>query len=185
MVLRNVGRMGRIWFGEVVHLIVLVCDIFLPSCNSMHTASATAAAAAANRIPLTMRCVVYGTSEPHIAIVPTPTPGQQRNHVLVRVVAAGLNPVDAKHIVGDKLPETWTFGRQRVRSYIADKIPGFDFSGICMEDAHGFGHGDKVFGTMPPFHGTLAEYISVPLDQICYMPKNYSFAQAAALPLVG
>lgn len=177
--------MGRIWFGEIVKVCVSVCLIVLSSSKSMHSASASAAAAAADRIPSTMRCVLYGKCEPHIEIVPTPTPGQ-RNHVLVRVVAAGLNPVDAKNIVGDKLPETWSFfWRQLVRSYIADKIPGFDFAGICMENAHGFLQGDKVFGTMPPFHGTLAEYISVPLDQICYMPKNYSFAQAAALPLVG
>jgi NADPH:quinone reductase-like Zn-dependent oxidoreductase len=38
---------------------------------------------------------------------------------------------------------------------------------------------------MPPLQGSLAEYICVPVDQVCYMPRNYSFAQAAALPLVG
>jgi len=72
-----------------------------------------------------------------------------------------------------------------LRSYVSNKIPGFDFAGTVVEAQHGFAPGDKVFGTMPPMEGTLAEYISVPLDQICYMPKNYSFRQAAALPLVG
>ena len=177
--------MGRIWTADIVTLLVSVCPIVLSSAKTSAKSMHSASSAAANRIPSTMRCVWYGKCEPHSEIVPTPTPGR-RNHVLVCVVAAGLNPVDAKNIVGDKLPEAWSFfWRQRVRSYIADKIPGFDFAGICMENAHGFSHGDKVFGTMPPFHGTLAEYISAPLDQICHMPKNYSFAQAAALPLVG
>jgi NADPH:quinone reductase-like Zn-dependent oxidoreductase len=56
--------------------------------------------------------------------------------------------------------------------------------------------GEKVFGTMPPFQGTCAEYIKVPLDQVWHMPLCYydtsskkkiplSFVQAAAMPLVG
>jgi hypothetical protein len=147
--------------------------------------------------PTTMQCIQYGNSGPTSHIVPTPTPnptaGSQRgkeDRVLVRVVAAGLNPVDAKDVMGDKVPESWTALRRALRSHVlvrAKAIPGFDFAGVCAEgDARGFfARGDRVFGTMPPLEGTLAEYISAPLDQITFMPRNYSFQQAAALPLVG
>lgn len=106
--------------------------------------------------------------------------------VFVSVHAVGLNPVDAKGVVGDKLPHHWTFTHKRVQSYIQNKIIGFDFAGVVAEDDHhAFQRGDKVFGNMPPFEGTLVEYISVPLDQICYMPQNCTFVQASAIPLVG
>lgn len=102
-----------------------------------------------------------------------------------KVSAVGLNPVDAKDVMGDKLPHQWVTVRQGVQSFLKHKIVGFDFSGTVAEDYSGFRYGDKVFGNMPPLQGTLAEYISVPLDQICHMPKNINFIQAAALPLVG
>lgn len=117
--------------------------------------------------------------------VPTPPMGR-RGHVLVRVCAAGLNPVDAKCVMGDKLPHSWTAAHRWLRTHVVSRtIPGFDFAGVCV-DAQGphFAEGDAVFGTMPPLCGTLAEYISVPLDQICFMPNNLSFTEAAALPLV-
>jgi reticulon-4-interacting protein 1, mitochondrial len=105
--------------------------------------------------------------------------------IINKVHAVGLNPVDAKDVMGDKLPHQWATARQGVQSFVKNKIVGFDFSGTVAEDQNGFRLGDKVFGNMPPLQGTLAEYISVPLDQICHMPSNVSFIQAAALPLVG
>jgi reticulon-4-interacting protein 1, mitochondrial len=145
---------------------------------------------AAMPLPSTMKCIVYGRDKPLVQTVPTPSP--RKNHVIVRVEAAGLNPVDAKDVMGDKLPQKWTWARDLLRSYIVcGKIPGFDFSGTCVVDddqqsGHSkFSNHEKVFGTMPPFQGTLAEYISVPIDQICSMPQNLKFEEAAALPLVG
>jgi reticulon-4-interacting protein 1, mitochondrial len=132
-----------------------------------------------------MKCIVYGLDRPTSRVIPTPPAGRQ-GHVLVRVEAVGLNPVDAKDVMGDKFPHSWKTVRSWIRSYASNKIPGFDFAGTCVErDSTHFSEGDKVFGTMPPFHGSLAEYISVPIDQLCYMPANFSFEQAAALPLVG
>lgn len=134
-----------------------------------------------------MRCIVYGSEQSLMRskIIPTPQP-KRSGHVLVRVHAASLNPVDAKDVLGDKLPDSWKTAKRWMRTYyLSNKIPGFDFAGTVVEDASGFALNDRVFGTMPPFQGTLAEYISVPVDQICYMPSNYSFEQAAALPLVG
>jgi NADPH:quinone reductase-like Zn-dependent oxidoreductase len=143
-------------------------------------------------LPSCMKCIVYGRESLLLQTRPIPKP--RRGHVLVRVEAAGLNPVDAKEIVGDKLPHSWTYARSCIRSVISGKIPGFDFAGTCVvsDEVGGpktgndqFSDGAKVFGTMPPFQGTLAEYISVPVDQICVMPENLKFEEAAALPLVG
>ena len=144
-------------------------------------------------LPATMKCIVYGLESPLLQIRPTPPLGR-KGHVLVRVQAVGLNPVDAKEVMGDKLPSTWTMTRSWIRSRVlSHKTPGFDFSGICMEEDEEnsttttvkLARGDKVYGTMPPLQGTLAEYISVPLDQISIMPTNLKFEEAAALPLVG
>jgi reticulon-4-interacting protein 1, mitochondrial len=142
-----------------------------------------------------MKCIVYSgesstsSSSNKMMVIeqqrPTPPRGQA-GHVLIKVMAVGLNPVDAKQVVGDKVPR---FMQSVIRKTILKNkcIPGFDFSGIVIDhDGHaGFSQGDCVFGCMPPWHGTLAEYISAPTHQVAYMPRNYSFAQAAALPLVG
>jgi len=141
-----------------------------------------------------MRCIVYGKrNKTHGGLlqsrtVPTPL-ATTRGTVLVRVHVAGLNPVDAKNVIGDKLPHSFIRCHAAVQSHLANKIPGFDFAGTVVEtdNARGaaFAVGEKVFGTVQPFQGTLAEYVRVPVHQLCYMPRRYSFAQAAALPLVG
>ena len=140
-------------------------------------------------LPTVMRCIVYGLEVPQMQM--RPTPKSRRGHILVRVEAVGLNPVDAKEVIGDKLPNTWTYTRSWFRSHIiSSKIPGFDFAGTCLEDSNQqgvkqFSTGEKVFGTMPPLQGTLAEFISVPIDQVTAMPSSLKFEEAAALPLVG
>jgi NADPH:quinone reductase-like Zn-dependent oxidoreductase len=163
-----------------------------PDCPSL--ASSLTMSSPSKNLPSKMRCIIYGGSKRGLQIVTRPTPVVSRtgNTVLVKVHCAGLNPVDAKDVMGDKLPHSWTRARGLVQSYIANKIPGFDFSGTVVdtsseqsEHQSSFQPGDKVFGCMPPLQGSLAEYICVPTDQICYMPRNYTFAQAAALPLVG
>ena len=129
-----------------------------------------------------MRAIAYGMSIPQLQTRAMPKP--QSHQVLVKVHAAGLNPVDAKYVIGDKLPsETLTNLLRRV--YVSHKIPGFDFSGTVVQASNGFRVGDAVFGTVPPFCGSLAEYIAAPMDQVYYKPKSLSFPQAAALPLVG
>jgi NADPH:quinone reductase-like Zn-dependent oxidoreductase len=119
----------------------------------------------------------------HYQTIPTATAG----HVLVKVVCAGLNPVDAKNVIDDKLPHSWTHMQEFYHDkLLAGHIIGFDFSGIVHDCPDGtFQKGDEIFGTMPSLHGTLAEYIVTPLHQVYYKSKKHSFAEAAALPLVG
>jgi NADPH:quinone reductase-like Zn-dependent oxidoreductase len=134
-------------------------------------------------IPTEMKCVFYGDLKKVQDRFPVPK--LTIGHVLVQVKAVGLNPVDAKNVVGDKLPHNWSTGHAMVRWYIKNKIPGFDFAGVCVASTTDeYQPGDKVFGTTPPFAGSLAEFVSAPLDQVCHMPENLSFEDAAAIPLV-
>jgi NADPH:quinone reductase-like Zn-dependent oxidoreductase len=138
-------------------------------------------------IPTEMKCVFYGDLKKVQEGIPVPK--LTIGHLLVRVEAVGLNPVDAKDVFGDKLPHSWDTGHAAVRWFIQDKIPGIDFAGVCVAastttDDEQYQPGDKVYGTMPPFAGSLAEFVSAPLDQVCHMPENFSFEEAAATPLV-
>ena len=112
----------------------------------------------------------------------------REGHVLVDVVAAGLNPVDAKYLVGDKLP-SWLdalVGRRSVEGLGV----GFDFAGVvaCAGAGAGaqlFAPDDRVFGTSPIGVASVADVVEVPAHQVAHMPRGASFARAAALPLVG
>lgn len=131
-----------------------------------------------------MKAMVYGRQ--HVEQWQRPIPSLKNQSVLVKVMAAGLNPVDAKYVSGDKItsPRLKAFIKQK---FIERHVIGFDFSGVVVasSDSSLFQTGDKVFGTMPPLQGTLCEYICAPFHQVAHKPPSLSFVQAAALPLVG
>ena len=131
-----------------------------------------------------MKSIVYGKVTVQSKLKPIPSP--KRHQALIRVCAAGLNPVDAKGVVGDKLPQNWKASRW-VTDYIADgHTIGFEFSGKVVEcPSNIYQPGDDVYGSMPPFGGTLSEYICPPLDQIQRKPAEWSHEQAACAVLVG
>lgn len=136
-----------------------------------------------------VRKIVYSSAHPEgIKLVSVPgatdESGGAANRVLCHVACAGLNPVDAKGLVGDKLPE-WLSGVGRTA--IEGRVVGFDFSGtvVSAPATSPFKAGDAIWGTAPPLVGTFAEEISVPLDQIAPKPPSLTFSEAAALPLVG
>ena len=59
------------------------------------------------------------------------------SRLLVRVRACGVNPVDAKYIIGDKFPESWMdWSARRVNGH----TPGFDFSGEVVKSPPGCGY---------------------------------------------
>ena len=112
-------------------------------------------------------------------------------HCLIKVMAAGVNPVDAKFVVGDKIPE---FLKGFFKWALSGSVPGFDWSGVVVESPPDspFKPGDEAYGLnyqFKPggmkFNGTFAEIISVPVAQMWRKPTSLSFAEAAALPLVG
>src|ERR687895_1223422 len=99
--------------------------------------------------------------------------------VLVRVRAAGVNPVDAKIRGG----------------YMAGALPyhfpvilGWDAAGVVEQAGPAvtwFKPGDKVYGYIRRHHlqfGTYAEYATAPEGFWAHMPPELSFEEAAALP---
>jgi len=108
---------------------------------------------------------------------PVPTAGE----VLIRVHAAGVNPVDWKTRSGS-VP--WK-GQ-------LDPFPlilGWDVSGIVAavgRKVSSFATGDAVYGMIrfPEPAGTYAEYVTAPADHVLPKPAAVDFLEAAALPLV-
>ncbi|HEU4946379.1 MAG TPA: NADP-dependent oxidoreductase [Kribbella sp.] len=100
--------------------------------------------------------------------------------VLVRVMAAGVNPVD--HFT--------RLGVAYNRVLDLPFINGWDVAGVVVEVGYGvtlFKPGDRVFG-MPRFPreaGAYAEYVTAPSRQLALIPPGLSYAEAAALPLAG
>ncbi|NIK58498.1 NADP-dependent oxidoreductase [Kribbella shirazensis] len=106
--------------------------------------------------------------------VPAPT------EILVKVEAAGVNPVDHYTRLG--------VAYNRVLSL--PFVNGWDVAGVVEEVGYGvtlFRPGDRVFG-MPWFPrqaGGYAEYVTAPSRQFALLPAGLSFTEAAALPLAG
>ncbi|MBK8596913.1 MAG: NAD(P)-dependent alcohol dehydrogenase [Holophagales bacterium] len=105
---------------------------------------------------------------------PRPGPGQ----LVVRVVAAALNPADWKIVEGKfpflLLPKT-------------PFVPGCEAAGIVEAmDARvsGFRAGDEVI-VSTGLRGALAEKVAVSALQVARKPANLSFEEAAAIPAAG
>lgn len=129
----------------------------------------------------TMRAALLdapGTPEVlRIAEVERPT--RVNAEFLVKVHAAGVNPIDAKTRAG-----------RGVAAGIASwpAVLGNDFSGVVVEspyDAHPIKPGDEVYGMsmVPRIPGTYAEYATVPAMSIARKPKALSHVEAAGVPL--
>ncbi|KAJ2917214.1 hypothetical protein MD484_g3212, partial [Candolleomyces efflorescens] len=107
----------------------------------------------------------------------------QANEVLVKIKAAGLNPVGWKFL---KLTPNWVAKRPHGEEY--------DFSGTVV-DAHEskeYSVGDEVYGWIWPIglqqttkQGTLSEYIRVPETHIVKRPSNITPIEAAGIQLAG
>ena len=137
------------------------------------------------------RVSIRNSSHQHIEVlsktVPKPVlPKDSKDSVLVRVHAVGLNPVDAKQVSGDKLPQGY-MRKFFHKAVVRDTVIGFDFLGVVEESNNGceYKAGDQVFGTVPPLYGSLQEYIVVPTHHIYRKPSSLTTVEAAALPLVG
>ncbi|MBF4562438.1 NADP-dependent oxidoreductase [Microbacterium sp. VKM Ac-2870] len=102
--------------------------------------------------------------------------------LVVRVVAAGINPVDYK------IREGYLRGLIDTR---LPAVPGWDVAGIVEQtglDTPEFAVGDAVLAYARADvveHGTVAEYTAVPVRTAARKPEGLSFEAAAALPLAG
>lgn len=98
---------------------------------------------------------------------------------LVKVVAAGVNPIDAKTRSGRGAAPA--IGSWPV-------VLGNDFSGIVVESSyenHPFKVGDEVYGMtmVPRFGGAYADYLTVPGMCLARKPRSLSHVEAAGVPL--
>jgi NADPH:quinone reductase-like Zn-dependent oxidoreductase len=129
----------------------------------------------------TMRAmVIAATGSPAVlTMADLPLPTRINAEVLVKIVAAGINPIDAKTRAGGGTSA-------EIPSYPA--ILGRDFSGIVIETAYeacAIRPGDEVFGIVPVprVPGTYAEYVTVPLMSLTRKPQRLSHTEAAGVPL--
>lgn len=101
-----------------------------------------------------------------------PRPQPKENEILVRVIAAGVNPVDT-YVRSGK------FGTPTL-----PVIPGRDIAGIVEELGPGvtkFKKGDAVYGNVN--NGGYAEYAVATEKNIAAKPASLDFVQAAAVPV--
>jgi len=107
-------------------------------------------------------------------------PPNSPDGVLVRVKAAGVNPVDTK-IRGGYMAQVLPFH--------FPVILGWDVAGVVEEVGPAvtwFKPGDQVYGYLRRHHlqfGTYAEFAQAPEGFFAHMPPELSFEEAAALPL--
>ena len=107
-------------------------------------------------------------------------PTLRPNHVLVRIKASGVNPLDTKIRAGKAV-----HAKQSLPAVL-----GLDMAGIIEEvgpDVTAFKRGDEVFGMVGGvggLQGTLAEFIAADVNLLAPKPSKLSMRQAAALPLV-
>jgi NADPH:quinone reductase-like Zn-dependent oxidoreductase len=115
----------------------------------------------------------YGNAD-QLKLEQIPVPEPKEGEVLVRVYAAGVNPVDWKIRSGwmkDFMPAKFPY------------VPGADFAGVVEKVGSGvstFQPGQEVFGRT---NGTYAEYTIASTKTLALKPKALSFEEAATIPV--
>jgi NADPH:quinone reductase-like Zn-dependent oxidoreductase len=125
--------------------------------------------------------VIHAYGGPQVLKVEdVPRPEPKEDEVLIRVIAASVNPVDAAirqgylaRIIGDKLP----------------LIPGMDASGVVEKAGAKMGRfkaGDPVYAFFTlASEGGYGEFVLAKENEIAPKPKSLTYAQAAAVPAAG
>ncbi len=130
----------------------------------------------------TMRALVtheWGDPE-QMRLEQVPRPEAGDGELLVRVEAAGINPVDWK--------TRRSGGLMASRGVAPPVILGWDISGVVEAvgaGVDGFAVGDEVFGLplFPKVAGGYAEYVAAPAADLAHKPSNITHVEAASLPL--
>ncbi|MGA8014326.1 MAG: NAD(P)-dependent alcohol dehydrogenase [Candidatus Dormiibacterota bacterium] len=109
--------------------------------------------------------------------VPRPEPGP--GELLVRVRAAGVNPLDWHVVTGLPLLARGSIGMRRPKQLIA----GVDLAGVVEAVGSGVSQlqvGDEVFGGGM---GAFADYARAKQAELAPKPHSLSFEEAAAVPV--
>jgi NADPH:quinone reductase-like Zn-dependent oxidoreductase len=122
----------------------------------------------------------YGSADV-LRIGRVPMPDVQAGHVLVRVVAAGVDRGAAHLMRGRPLLVRLGHGLRSPKSV----IPGTNVAGIVDSVGNGVSRvkpGDSVYGTCV---GALAEYAAIGEGRLAAKPEALTFEEAAVLPYAG
>lgn len=126
----------------------------------------------------------YGRARDVLKLDPNwPIPQLKEDQVLIKVVAAALNPVDYKRMHGEF---------KDIDPHLPI-VPGFDVAGIVVKvggEVKKFKVGDEVYGDINEditknikILGTLSEYTVAEEKLLAHKPSNLSFIEAASIPL--
>jgi len=128
-----------------------------------------------------MRALHVPTAGDRPVLGDIPVPEVKDGTVLIRVKAAGLNPIDnllAAGAMSAMIPHEYPL------------VLGRDAAGVVEAVGAGVDHvqvGDHVYGHMllaPPVQaGTVAEFAVLPAASVNVMPEGLDFTTAAAIPL--
>lgn len=120
----------------------------------------------------------YNKQDINATLVEIAKPAIQADEVLVRIKAAGVNPLDNK------------ITRGGVKMLVSHELPltmGHEFAGIVEEvgsQVQGLSVGDKVYGLVPTIKaGAFAEWAAVPASILAPMPAGMSYTEATSIPL--
>ena len=130
-----------------------------------------------------MRAVTVSRFGESPAVTQVTTPSAGPGQVLIRLFAAGVNPMDAKLASGEWRPAPAVF----------PMVLGVDGAGVVEAAGEGttrFFPGDEVFGQLfiPPIgaSGTYAEYVAVTEEApLARVPDGVDLVVAAAVPTAG
>jgi len=120
-------------------------------------------------------CTLSQQGMDNLKVENVPVPKGGPTHLLIKVIAASVNPVDWK--MAD-----YGFGIQRYPAVL-----GCDAAGEVIEkgaSVHKFEVGDIVFGlAMPPVFGSFAEYCLMDESMAIKVPHNITPEQGASFPV--
>jgi NADPH:quinone reductase-like Zn-dependent oxidoreductase len=128
----------------------------------------------------TMRAVrLHSFGGPEVlALEKMPCPQARAGEVLIRVHAAGINPLD------------WKVRAGHVKAWLPHRlplIPGWDVSGVVERvspDVTSFKIGDSVYGMLDFMRdGAYAEYVAARTLNLSLKPNSIDHIQAGAVPL--
>jgi NADPH:quinone reductase-like Zn-dependent oxidoreductase len=117
----------------------------------------------------------YGNAA-ELKLADTPCPEIDQDQILVRIVAAGVNPVD------------WKIRAGYFKEFMSPSFPltlGQDFAGEVAEvgkEAKSFKIGERVFGFAL---GSYSEFAIASISEVASLPDSIAFETAASLPTPG
>lgn len=120
------------------------------------------------------------SKEIKVSVNEIPVPNPNENEVLVKVMAAAVNPLEILQLTGSV---------RLIQDYRMHLTLGNECAGIVEKVGNkvkDFHVGDRVYARLPLQKiGAFAEYVAVDHEALAKMPSGYDFTTAAAIPLAG